>query len=34
MENIWGPDRGEFVRAEGATPFDGPRTGRPEPAWK
>ena len=32
MENIWGPDRGEFVRAEGSTPFyglDGPaRTGR------
>jgi len=24
MENIWGPDRGEFVRAEGSTPFDGP----------
>jgi hypothetical protein len=32
MENICGPDRGEFVRAEGSTPFDGPdgptRTGR------
>jgi len=32
MENIWGPDRGEFVRAEGSTSFDGPdgpaRTGR------
>ena len=32
MEKIWGPDRGEFVRAEGSTPFDGPdgpaRTGR------
>jgi len=32
MENIWGPDRGEFVRAEGSTPFDGPdglsRTGQ------
>ena len=24
MENIWGPDRGELVKAEGATPFDGP----------
>ena len=32
MKNIWGPDRGEFVRAEGSTPFDGPdgpaQTGR------
>jgi hypothetical protein len=32
MENIWGPNRGEFVRAEESTSFDGPdgpaRTGR------